>query len=656
MDCFTLNIQELRLLAHELSPQNLSYWHNKTTLMGQTINLAPNTHLNSTIKIEHNNGVLSQNTLDNLINKEQLIPTIKCAIVLDHYLPLFETLHNIILKNIQLKDVKLRIAGGFVRDFLLSTNTSDININTNTDIDIAIENMTGQEFINSLLEYCPELITKSITISQNSQKSKHLEVQVVDFIIKGITYKSIDFVGLRKETYDGKTRIPTIQNGTIIDDAFRRDLTINSLYYNIHTDQIEDYTNGLTDIYQKILKPPGNPANWLTIYIEDPLRIIRLARFAANLNATVPQELIQLINDPTIHHILKHLIAPSRIWSEFNKITSTTKMNKMCTIIHQMNLWPTILKMDVEFYDLNINNQICDIVDHPSEILIPLLIPRVKHLIFASANPIIKTKIPTTYMRDIWKFNNEYISSILDITMFDIHYANLPNNQTFDTLYNIIKIMNTKITIHPPIQQSIFTPLNANMVQNIISNLSDNLFPNDMIKYIVTLFCNKTKHMYMHHETNIIYESEFKRLHKFMKISDACNMTKNEDYLNMHLMTLAITNYKSINSLCAKMLDFIALYAYEKTYGPHDDRNEIINSTYNKILKEIKLIGCKYKLNVISKYKQIVSTFIGDEDVNISINQTNLSLPPSNIKNTLNKFALEREFFKHFFNIYQQYN
>lgn len=66
--------------------------------------------------------------------------------------------------------------------------------------------------------------------------------------------------------------------GSIEEDAFRRDFTINSLYYNYADSTIMDYTGGLADIKKRILRSIGDPA---VRFREDPVRIIRAARFCA---------------------------------------------------------------------------------------------------------------------------------------------------------------------------------------------------------------------------------------------------------------------------------------------------------------------------------------------------------------------------------------
>ena len=55
----------------------------------------------------------------------------------------------------------------------------------------------------------------------------------------------VDFVNLRTETYAEDSRIPCVKMGTATEDAFRRDLTINALFFNINDGTVEDFTGGV---------------------------------------------------------------------------------------------------------------------------------------------------------------------------------------------------------------------------------------------------------------------------------------------------------------------------------------------------------------------------------------------------------------------------
>ena len=103
-------------------------------------------------------------------------------------------------------------------------------------------------------------------IMANPAQSKHLETANVR-----ILGTFVDCVNLRSEVYAEDSRIPEIKFGSAEEDAMRRDFTINSMFYNIHTRLIEDYSgNGLKDLAHKIIQTPL-PA--LVTFKDDPLRV-----------------------------------------------------------------------------------------------------------------------------------------------------------------------------------------------------------------------------------------------------------------------------------------------------------------------------------------------------------------------------------------------
>ena len=127
----------------------------------------------------------------------------------------------------------LRIAGGWVRDKLLRIESHDL--------DIVVDKMNGLDFASVLTDYSKskKLEIGSIgRIKLNPDKSKHLETATLTLF-----GTDVDFVGLRHEIeYTPESRNPAVVIGTPEQDAFRRDITINSLFYNIHSQEIEDFT------------------------------------------------------------------------------------------------------------------------------------------------------------------------------------------------------------------------------------------------------------------------------------------------------------------------------------------------------------------------------------------------------------------------------
>ena len=125
------------------------------------------------------------------------------------------------------------------------------------DIDIALDDMYGSEFAQMIQDklYSDADKKKFGVIKSNSDKSKHLETAVIR--VHGMF---IDLVNLRAEEYAEDSRVPTTVFGTPEQDAYRRDLTINAMFYNINERKVEDYTRlGVKDLEAGIVRTPMEP-------------------------------------------------------------------------------------------------------------------------------------------------------------------------------------------------------------------------------------------------------------------------------------------------------------------------------------------------------------------------------------------------------------
>ena len=102
--------------------------------------------------------------------------------------------------------------------------------------------------------------------------------------------------------------------GTPEEDAFRRDFTVNALFYDIATFSIIDYCDGLRDLEKRVIRSIGDP---MVRFVEDPVRMLRAAVFAARLGFTIDALVIDAIRE------LRPLIAkasPARLLEEYYKI------------------------------------------------------------------------------------------------------------------------------------------------------------------------------------------------------------------------------------------------------------------------------------------------------------------------------------------------
>ena len=217
----------------------------------------------------------------------------------------------------EIKDkIELRWAGGWVRDKLLGLQSHDI--------DTAINAMTGHRFCEKMQDYLKNeenMKKHSLTatdlgslhkILANPDKSKHLETantRIYDL--------DLDFVNLRKETYSEDSRNPQMEFGTAEEDALRRDATINALFYNLHTDLVEDFAGGLVDLKAQCIRTPLEP---YTTFTDDPLRVLRLVRFASRLGFHIDQESEASMSNPSVMEALKLKISRERVGVELEKM------------------------------------------------------------------------------------------------------------------------------------------------------------------------------------------------------------------------------------------------------------------------------------------------------------------------------------------------
>ncbi|KAJ1675754.1 CCA tRNA nucleotidyltransferase, mitochondrial [Spiromyces aspiralis] len=221
----------------------------------------------------------------------------------------------------------LRIAGGWVRDKLLGKECHDL--------DIAVNHMTGYQLATHVNDFLKAqgLDTRSIAkIQLNPERSKHLETATT--VIFGL---SIDFVNLRSETYNANSRIPIVEFGTPYEDALRRDTTINALFYNIHSRKVEDFTGkGLEDLRRGLIRTPMAPYE---TFRDDPLRVLRVIRFASRFNFAIVKEVINAIKRPEIKADLAAKISRERVGVEVDKMLCGPNPLLSIQLIHDYGLF-----------------------------------------------------------------------------------------------------------------------------------------------------------------------------------------------------------------------------------------------------------------------------------------------------------------------------
>ena len=135
-----------------------------------------------------------------------------------------------------------------------------------------------------------------------------------------IQYTEIEFVGARKESDNLDSRKPVVEDGSLRDDQNRRDFTINTMAFGLNEvnyGNLIDPFDGMSDLKRKLIKTPLDPD---ITFSDDPLRMMRGIRFAAQLNFDITPE--------TFDAIIKNaerikIVSQERIIAELEKIILT---------------------------------------------------------------------------------------------------------------------------------------------------------------------------------------------------------------------------------------------------------------------------------------------------------------------------------------------
>ncbi len=160
------------------------------------------------------------------------------------------------------------LVGGYIRDFLIGIKNND------ADIDIAVNG----KYIDSIKNAFEE---KNYTVNTDGLKFGVITVYLEDG-------SNVDIAEFRNETYDERSRKPTVSSSdNIYDDIKRRDFTITAMAMNLITGELIDEFGGIKDIRNRIIRAVGDPDERFN---EDPLRVLRGIRLAAKLNFNIDSE------------------------------------------------------------------------------------------------------------------------------------------------------------------------------------------------------------------------------------------------------------------------------------------------------------------------------------------------------------------------------
>ncbi|MGV2985364.1 CCA tRNA nucleotidyltransferase [Microbacterium sp. AGC85] len=189
---------------------------------------------------------------------------------------------------------ELAVVGGPVRDALLGRAVHDLDFTTNAS---------------------PDEILKIVTPISSTQWDIGRAFGTIGARVRG---EQVEITSYRADSYDGVTRKPTVEFGDTIDgDLARRDFRVNAMALQVPAVKLIDPTGGVEDLVAGILRTPADPN---VSFGDDPLRMLRAARFSAQLGFEIEEGTREAIG--RLRETLK-IVSPERIQGELVRLMQT---------------------------------------------------------------------------------------------------------------------------------------------------------------------------------------------------------------------------------------------------------------------------------------------------------------------------------------------
>jgi putative nucleotidyltransferase with HDIG domain len=191
------------------------------------------------------------------------------------------------------------VVGGFVRDRIIGRATD-------RDVDVVC--------VGDGLE-----LAKSVASKMKPEPEVHLFKRFGTAMIRSGEWE-VEFVGARKESYSRNSRKPEVTPGSLQDDQNRRDFTINAMAMSLQEEEfgkLIDPFNGIEDLKDEKIVTPLEPQK---TFSDDPLRMMRAVRFAAQLHFRIEAQTFNAIKEEASR---LEIVSAERITTELQKIIAT---------------------------------------------------------------------------------------------------------------------------------------------------------------------------------------------------------------------------------------------------------------------------------------------------------------------------------------------
>ena len=206
---------------------------------------------------------------------------------------------------------EISVGGGYVRDALMHRDRTDIDITVVGDA-LAFADDVAKLFRSKAVVY---------------ERFRTAMVPIGDH--------HVEFVGTRVEAYEPGSRNPIVREGTLEDDLRRRDFTVNAMAASLHPDrlgEVVDLFNGAADVQRRLLRTPLDP---IVTMSDDPLRMMRAARFAAQLEFDIQTVVLEAMSSMADRITI---VAQERVTDEFLKILATRRPSIGLAVLYETGL------------------------------------------------------------------------------------------------------------------------------------------------------------------------------------------------------------------------------------------------------------------------------------------------------------------------------
>jgi len=228
------------------------------------------------------------------------------------------------------------LVGGSVRDLLLGRRPKDFDVGTSAhphQVKKLFRNcwIIGRRFRLAHVKFGPKTIEVATFRRQVDPAELPADAETTDHTIE--TAAGVDHgTELARERAHDRLIHRDNTFGTPEEDAFRRDFTINALFYDIATFAIIDYVGGLRDLEDRLVRSIGEPG---VRFLEDPVRMMRAVVFAARLDFRIDEPILDAIKAHR-HEIGR--AAPPRLVEEYFKILRSGSAEKTLRMLKETRL------------------------------------------------------------------------------------------------------------------------------------------------------------------------------------------------------------------------------------------------------------------------------------------------------------------------------